>query len=142
MRYTPDGSAPTEGQGIALATVLGSAGRSARAADGYRRFGCAMSRDNPTKAKTAVAPAGAFFGPPVAIRAPSVAILEPARFALMRHFLRPEQLLSRQALGDEVPVSGRQRGVLIAGNCRGEVLPHVGAHAVFCYSAPLLVHDA
>src|SRR6516164_5879066 len=73
---------------------------------------------------------------------PSVAILEAARFALMRHFLRPEQLLSRQALGDEVPVSGRQLAVLIGGNCRGEVVPHVGAHAVLRYSAPLLEHDA
>jgi hypothetical protein len=57
-------------------------------------------------------------------------MLEAARFALMRHFLCSEELLSGQTFFDGVSVLGRQLGVRITGYCRGDIEPHMGAYAV------------
>src|ERR1700681_1856781 len=72
---------------------------------------------------------------------PSVAILEAARFALMRHFLCLEELLPRQAFCHDVAVLGRQVGVPVTGYRRGEIEPHMGAYAVLGDASPLVVHD-
>jgi hypothetical protein len=72
----------------------------------------------------------------------SVAMLEAARFALMRHFLCSEELLPRQTFCDDVSALGRQLGVRVTGYCRGEIEPHMGAHPVLGDASPILVHDA